>query len=133
MSIKSDSWIKRMALEHKIIEPFVDELAQAADARITVVEHELVGPLHVVAHDHDRNAGGHQREQERDGSGHARAPVIDQSPSLPVNPTDSDRAPAISIWNAACSSPSVAIATSTLAGSLTTASINGSGTASSAA
>jgi len=25
MSIKSDKWIKRMALEHKIIEPFVDE------------------------------------------------------------------------------------------------------------
>jgi dCTP deaminase len=25
MSIKSDTWIKRMALEHKIIEPFVDE------------------------------------------------------------------------------------------------------------
>jgi dCTP deaminase len=25
MSIKSDTWIKRMALDHKIIEPFVDE------------------------------------------------------------------------------------------------------------
>ena len=25
MSIKSDTWIRRMALEHKIIEPFVDE------------------------------------------------------------------------------------------------------------
>src|SRR6188472_1657822 len=25
MSIKSDRWIKRMALDHKIIEPFVDE------------------------------------------------------------------------------------------------------------
>jgi len=25
MSIKCDSWIKRMALEHKMIEPFVDE------------------------------------------------------------------------------------------------------------
>ena len=25
MTIKSDSWIKRMALEHKIIEPFVDD------------------------------------------------------------------------------------------------------------
>ena len=25
MSIKSDTWIKRMALEHKMIEPFVDE------------------------------------------------------------------------------------------------------------
>jgi dCTP deaminase len=25
MSIKSDSWIKRMALEHRMIEPFVDE------------------------------------------------------------------------------------------------------------
>jgi dCTP deaminase len=25
MSIKSDNWIKRMALEHQIIEPFVDE------------------------------------------------------------------------------------------------------------
>jgi dCTP deaminase len=25
MSIKNDSWIRRMALEHKIIEPFVDE------------------------------------------------------------------------------------------------------------
>src|ERR1700675_3404476 len=25
MSIKSDTWIKRMALEHNMIEPFVDE------------------------------------------------------------------------------------------------------------
>jgi dCTP deaminase len=29
MSIKSDTWIKRMALEHKIIEPFVDEQMRA--------------------------------------------------------------------------------------------------------
>jgi len=31
MSIKSDSWIRRMALEHRIIEPFVDERPQHRD------------------------------------------------------------------------------------------------------
>ena len=29
MSIKSDKWIRRMALEHKMIEPFVDEQVRA--------------------------------------------------------------------------------------------------------
>ena len=30
VSIKADKWIRRMALEHKMIEPFVDDLVQAA-------------------------------------------------------------------------------------------------------
>jgi len=29
MSIKSDKWIRRMALEHRMIEPFVDDQVRA--------------------------------------------------------------------------------------------------------
>jgi len=29
MSIKPDTWIKRMALEHRMIEPFVDDQVRA--------------------------------------------------------------------------------------------------------
>jgi dCTP deaminase len=33
MSIKSDGWIKRMSREHKLIDPFEDELVRAVDDR----------------------------------------------------------------------------------------------------
>ena len=70
MAIKADKWIKRMALEHKMIEPFEDRQVQVRRDFVRVVVVRLRHP------GRRRVQGLHQRQQRADRPQELRSQVV---------------------------------------------------------